>query len=246
MKYLCILLIPLLLSCTSEHEKNVLIYTRNGEGFVHENIEASVDALKKLAAENNYQAEVTDSPEFFTPENLDKFDCIIFANTNNEAFTSQRQRDAFKAYIQSGGGFVGIHSASGSERNWPWFHAMVGGKFVRHPALQPFAIKVVDPQHPATHFLGESWSWEDECYYLNHLNPDIHILLAADLRTVEDSTKEDFHQNRFGDYTPVAWVHEYDGGRQFYTALGHKAEYYTNPSFLNHLSGGIKWVLEEE
>ena len=231
--------------CQPAHQKNLLIYTRNGEGFVHDNIEASVAALQKLAKENDYQVQVTDDPEFFTPTNLKPFDCIIFSNTNNEAFISQPQREAFKNYIESGGGFVGIHSASGSERDWPWFWAMVGGKFVRHPALQEFELKVIDHENPATSFLGETWKWEDEVYYLDHLNPDIHVLLAADLRTVEDDTKYDFHQNRFDDYTPIAWVHEYAGGRQFYTALGHKQVYYSNPEFLQHLLGGIKWVLQD-
>ncbi|NVJ47104.1 MAG: ThuA domain-containing protein, partial [Cytophagia bacterium] len=115
MKYIGFLFILLTLSCQPSKPKSLLIYTRNGEGFVHDNIEASVEALEKLASENNYEVQVTDSPDFFTPENLKQIDCIIFSNSNNEAFTSQDQRDAFKHYIESGGGFVGIHSASGSE-----------------------------------------------------------------------------------------------------------------------------------
>lgn len=245
MRHLCFLFALVFLGCQPPKPKSLLIYTRNGEGFVHDNIAASVEALERLASENKYEVQVTGSPDFFTPENLKQIDCIIFSNSNNEAFTSRNQRDAFKNYIESGGGFVGIHSASGSERQWPWFWAMVGGKFVRHPALQKFELKVIDQENPATSFLGETWSWEDEVYYLDHLNPDIHVLLAADLRTVEDDTKDEFHRNRFGDYTPIAWVHEFDGGRQFYTALGHKQEYYSNPQFLQHLLGGIKWVLED-
>ncbi|WP_268125200.1 ThuA domain-containing protein [Roseivirga pacifica] len=246
MKYLSLLLIAFSLSCQTQQQKHILIYTKNGEGFVHDNIEASVNALKKLSAENNYTTEVTADPTFFTPENLAKFDCIIFSNTNNEAFDNQAQRDAFQQYTQSGGGFVGIHSAAGSERDWPWFWAVVGGKFVRHPALQPFEMKVLDQQNPATNFLGETWQWEDEVYYLDNLNPDIHVLLAADLRTVEDDSKDEFHRNRFGNYTPLAWVHQFDGGRQFFTALGHKSEYYSDPVFLKHLLGGIQWVLQED
>ena len=225
-------------------QKRLLIYTHNGEGFVHDNISASVEALQKLAAENGYEIQHTDAPSFFTPENLKGIDCIIFSNSNNEAFTSQSQRDAFQKYIQSGGGFVGIHSASGSERDWPWFWAMLGGKFVRHPELQSFEMKVMDHANPATSFLEDIWKWEDECYYFDHLNPDIHILLAADLSTIEDMTKTNFHGNK--DFAPIAWVHEYDGGRQFFTALGHKSEYYQGTIFLKHLLGGIKWVLNED
>ena len=179
------------------------------------------------------------------PQNLKNIDCIIFSNTNNEAFYTQSQKDAFQQYMQHGGRFVGIHVASGSERKWDWFAAMLGGRFVRHPKLQKFDIKVIDTTHIATHFLPATWHWEDECYYLDNLNPDIHILLAADLSTVTDDKIDEYPDKIFGDYVPLAWCHTYDGGRQFYTALGHKKEYYSNPEFLNHILGGIKWVLDE-
>ena len=118
---------------------------------------------------------------------------------------------------------------------------MVGGKFVRHPKFQPFDIAVVDHNHPSTDFLDRVWKWEDECYFMNHLNPDIHVLLAVDLRTIEDEGKAEYPGDTFGDYFPLAWIHSYDGGRQFFTALGHKIEHYSDPLFLKHLAGGILW-----
>tara|TARA_R110002020_G_scaffold85914_5_gene211808 strand:+ start:61100 stop:61837 length:738 start_codon:yes stop_codon:yes gene_type:complete len=231
--------------CAISSAQNLLVYTHNGEGYVHDNIEASVKALEKLASQNNFTIQTTDDPEFFTTKNLKNIDCIIFSNTNNEAFYTQSQRDAFKNYINDGGGFAGIHVASGSERNWDWFAAMLGGRFVRHPKLQEFDIAVIDSTHMSTNFLPKIWHWEDECYYLDNLNPDIYVLLAADLTTVTDDKKDEYPDKVFGDYAPLAWYHNYDGGRQFYTALGHKKEYYSNPQFLNHILGGIKWVLNE-
>lgn len=227
-------------------KKMWLIYTHNGEGYVHENIPACVTALKELAASNGYLAESSDKPDDFSKENLRRFDCIIFANTNNEAFETEEQRHAFMDYVHEGGGFVGIHSASGSERKWPWFWELLGGKFVRHPKLQTFTIKVVDKQHPSTSFLGDTWEWEDECYYLDNLNPGNRILLAADLSTVEDEKQGEYPGTTFGRYFPLAWCHEFEGGRQFYTALGHKAEYYKDERFLRHILGGIQWVLDEK
>jgi type 1 glutamine amidotransferase len=241
-----LLFVTLFSTASAFSQKRILIYTHNGKGYVHENIAASVEALKKICAENNYAAESTDDPAFFTPEKLRTFSCVIFSNTNNEAFDTEGQKQAFVEYIRNGGGFVGIHSASGSERQWPWFAAQLGGRFVRHPELQKFTIKVVDNKHPATDFLGESWDWEDECYFLNQLNPDIHILLAADLTTVKDEKKAEYPGSTFGNYFPLAWSHEYDGGRQFYTALGHKPAYYQDARFLKHLLGGIKWALKEK
>jgi type 1 glutamine amidotransferase len=228
----------------SYNDKHILIYTKNGEGYVHDNIQASVEALTEICTELGMTVEDTNDPAVFTKEKLKTVDAIIFSNTNNEAFDTQSQRTAFVNFIQSGGGFVGIHSACASERQWPWFWAMVGGKFVRHPKFQPFTIRVIDSTHISTEFLNETWEWEDECYYLDHLNPDIHVLLAVDLRTVEDPEQEKYPGKVFGDLFPVAWYHEYDGGKQFYTALGHKIEHYADPTLRKHLKGGILWTLK--
>ena len=150
---------------------------------------------------------------------------------------------SFQTYIQNGGGFMGIHSACASERDWPWFWAMVGGKFVRHPRLQYFDIKIIDPKHPSTKHLDAVWRWEDECYLLDNLNPDINVVMAVDLTTIKDDKLDEYPGSVFGDLFPLAWHHEFDGGRQFYTALGHKIEYYSDPAFIKHLEGGLLWVL---
>ncbi len=235
-------------SAFTKSKTHVLIYTRNetGEGmYIHDNIEASVKALQKICQAHDISSDVSDDPALFTPENLKQYDVLIFSNSNNKAFNTQAQRDAFQQYIQTGGQFMGIHSACASERDWPWFWAMVGGTFVRHPALQEFDIKVIDNDHPSTKHLDEVWKWEDECYLLNHLNPDIKILLAADLTTITDDKLDEFPGDIFGDYFPLAWYHTFDGGRQFYTALGHKIEYYSDANFIKHLEGGLLWLLEK-
>ena len=95
------------------------------------------------------------------------------------------------AYIQAGGGFVGIHSACGSERNWPWFWSMLGGKFIRHCPYQPITVRVIDTTDISTRHLGQTWAWEDEGYYLKDLNPDIHVLLAHDMTSINDKGKEE-------------------------------------------------------
>lgn len=245
-KFLVLFSLILLTIFDATAQKKILLYTHNGKGYKHENIAASVEALAKLCSESGYKTEATDDPAVFVPEKLKEFSCIIFSNTNNEAFDTEAQKQAFVDYTHQGGAFVGIHSASGSERQWPWFSAMLGGKFVRHPELQKFTMKVIDPSHPSTKFLKDTWEWEDECYYTNQLNPDIHILLAVDLTTITDEKKTEYPGSTFGNYFPLAWCHEFEGGRQFYTALGHKAEYYKDPTFLKHLLGGIQWAIKKE
>lgn len=225
--------------------KHALIYTKNGEGFVHENIPHSVRALEKLLSEKGMTYESSEDPSLFTPENLEKFDVLIFSNTNNDVFDNDRQRSAFQRYIQGGGGFVGIHSASGSERNWPWFWAMLGGKFFRHPPFQSFNITKIDPKHSSARPVPNYWEREDECYYLKELNPDIHIILAADLASIDDPKMDEYPSNTFGKYFPVTWCHSFDGGHQWYTSLGHASEHYEDPIFMDHIWGGIEWVLKK-
>lgn len=230
-------------------ELRVLVYTRNhvtnGKGYVHDNIAASVAMIRQLAATNGFAVDASDNPAVFTPDNLKKYRALIFSNSNNEAFENDSQRDAFKSFIQGGGGFVGIHSASGSERQWQYYWSVVGGKFKRHPPLQKFRIEVLDTKHPATAHLGNEWQWEDEFYYLDNLNPRMHVLLTGDLTTLKDADKSNYPGKTFGDRFPLAWCQEFDGGRQFYTSLGHKIEYYSDPQFQRHVLGGILWVLRK-
>lgn len=223
--------------------KHLLIYTHNGKGYVHENIPASVKALGEICKAQGWTFEASEDPALFTAQNLKKYDCLVFSNTNNETFDTEAQKMAFQQYIRGGGGFVGIHSACGSERAWPWFWANLGSKFVRHPKLQPFPIKVIDKNNPATAHLPETWAWEDEFYYMNQLNPDIHVLLAGVTTDLEDDKKAEYPGETFGQLFPLSWVHQFDGGRQFYTALGHKSEYYSDPNFRQHLLGGMKWAM---
>jgi type 1 glutamine amidotransferase len=225
-----------------------LVYTRNhvtgGGGYVHDNIAASVEMLRQLGERGGFTIEATDDPAVFTDDNLKKYRLLIFSNSNNEAFENDDQREVFRRFIQAGGGFVGIHCASASERQWPYYWAVVGGKFRSHPKLQPFTLHVVDKTHPATAHLGDRWEWEDEFYFSDNLNPGIRVLLAGDLSTLDAPDKGRYPGVVFGDRFPLAWCQEFDGGRQFYTALGHKIEYYSDPKFQQHVLGGILWCLK--
>ncbi|MFO0958680.1 MAG: ThuA domain-containing protein [Isosphaeraceae bacterium] len=225
----------------------VLVYTRNytpdGKGYVHANIADSVAAIRKLGEENGFAVDPSDDPGVFTPENLRRYKAIVFSNSNNEAFASEAQRQTFQGYIRAGGGLVGIHSASGSERSWPYFWGVMGGKFRRHPKLQKFSISVKDAEHPATRGLPASFDWEDECYFLEFLNPDIHPLLVTDPTRLDDPGRSKFPGELFGHALPLAWTLQADGGRTFYTSLGHKSEHYKDPNFLRHLLGGIRWAM---
>ena len=226
-------------------EPRVLVYQRNGKGFVHDNLAASAAALQELGKENGFAVEVSTNPAVFTDENLKNYQALIFANSNNEAFETEPQRAAFQRYTRGGGGFIGIHSSTGSERHWPYFQQVQGAKFLRHSPLQKFNIDVLDRKHPATAHLPDTWAWADECYFFTNLNTDIRVLLSVDTRTLKDPKLATAPGQKSNDVFPLAWCHEFDGGRQFYTSLGHKIDHYSDPVFRKHLLGGIRWVLRE-
>jgi type 1 glutamine amidotransferase len=238
------LLIAMNLGCTSgtRSEKRMLVYTRNGEGYVHDNIENSVKALQKLGTENDILVDVSDDPAVFKQQNLEQYSCIVFSNTNNDVFDTDSQKVAFMRYIQAGGGFVGIHSACGTERNWPWFIRLLGGTFEVHAVYQEFYVDIVDPGHPSTRHLPDPWLREDECYFLKDMNPDIHVLIRHDLSTIEDERKE-FFVEEYGMDFPGAWYHEFEGGRSWFTSYGHKKEDYDDPLFMDHILGGIIYAM---
>ena len=227
--------------------KKMLLYTKNGEGYVHDNIPHSIEAIRKLADENGFEVVASEDPALFTTDNLKQFDALIFSNTNNDIFDTKAQERAFQDYMQTGGRLVAIHAACASERDWPWFWKIVGGTFVRHAARQDFDVKVIDKNNPSTQFLPDTWHIkDDECYYLDNLNPNIHVLLAADLTTVDDPKNAEYPGKAFGSTFPTSWCHATDGGRQWYTSLGHRAEHYEDPMLMKHILGGIQWVLSDD
>lgn len=220
----------------------VLVYIKNGKGYVHENRAAGTAAIQQLGRQYGFAVDVSDNASSFTEDNLKKYAALIFNNTNNEIFDTDEQKVAFMRYIQAGGGFVGIHSATGSERQWPWFKRLIGASFLRHAKHQPFREIIIDHTHPSTSFLPPIWQRDDECYFFKEYNPDIHVLIVHDLVPLDDKDKPTYYG---GTSSPSVWCHEFDGGRQWYTSLGHDSATYAIPEFRRHIMGGIIWVIGE-
>ena len=249
MKSLLVFILSVVFSLTITAQlknKHVLIFTKNGKGYVHENIAASIVALQKLGVENGFKTDTTTNSALFTDANLKKYDAIIFSNTNNDVFDTEEQRVAFMRYIQAGGGFMGIHSASGTERKWKWFKLMLGATFLRHPPFQSFTVHVLDKKHPAVKNLSPQWETKDECYYFKEINPSVNVLLVSDISVItEQDSVKNVKPDVFGNRYPAAWCQEFDGGRILYTALGHNKEDYSNTTYLAHIIEGLKWLTDK-
>lgn len=224
--------------------KNVLVFFKNGEGFVHDNIPFAVASLEKLAVKYKFNVTVTDDAAYFTEENLKTIDLMVFPSTNNEVFTDNSQRLAFRRYIQSGGGIVGIHSAVGTERNWEWFKMLIGGRFVWHPKFQKLAVTKIDPSHVSMDGLPSIWEKEDECYLMKELYPGIKVVMAHDLNSLNGDQNEKVKEltASFHRYYPAVWHQDFDGGVAWVTALGHHKDDYEDPVFLKHIYQGMNYV----
>lgn len=222
-------------SCGVQHSEDpkILVFSKTVEWY-HESIPAGNKALMQLGADNGIKVDTTTNSELFTDRNLEGYSAVVFLSTTGDVF-NEEQQEALKKYLRNGGGFVGIHGASDTEHDWEWYGKLVGGYFKNHPEIQEAVLQVVDKAHPSTAHLPAQWIRTDEWYNFTNLNKDVNVLITID----EDS----YEGGENGQPHPMAWYHNYDGGRVFYTALGHGAENFKEPMLLQHILGGIEYAI---
>jgi type 1 glutamine amidotransferase len=209
----------------------VLVFSKTS-GFRHDSIADGLTAIEQLGRANGFGVDATEDGASFTADNLAGYGAVVFLSTTGDVLTPEQQA-AFEDYIRNGGGYVGIHSASDTEYDWPWYGGLVGAYFLSHPAPQDATLLVEDRTHESTTHLGDTWQRFDEWYdFRDNPRARVHVLVSVDPATLAVSQMPGDH--------PIAWCHDYDGGRAWYTALGHTAESWTEPEFLQHVLGGIR------
>jgi type 1 glutamine amidotransferase len=211
----------------------VLVFSKTA-GFHHASIAVAVPAVMKLGKENNFDVDTTTDASKFTTENLKQYAAVIFLSTTGTVL-NDAEKEAFKKYIEAGGGFVGVHAATDTEYGWPWYGDLVGAYFKSHPKQQEAVLHVVDRNFIATKHLPAEWKRFDEWYNYKYIAKGLHVLITIDEKSYTGGENGDNH--------PMAWYHNYDGGRAFYTELGHTDESYADPLYLQHLLGGIKYAI---
>ena len=184
--------------------------------------------------QKNIKVTATEDASYFTEDSLRQYDAVILLNTSGDIFDHYQQAE-FKRYIQAGGGFVGIHAATTTEYNWSWYKSLVGAQFDGHPAIQDAELKCIEREDPCCRHLPEVWTFNEEWYNFSSINPDIEVLMELDESSYEGGTNGVGH--------PIVWKHRYDGGRAFYTGLGHKEETYEDPLFMEQLYAGIEYAM---
>jgi len=209
---------------------SVLVFSKTS-GFRHASIPAAVAALKALGSKQGFDVKATEDAALFADATLARYRVVVFLNTTGTLLDGE-QKSAFQRYIRAGGGFVGVHSASDTEYDWAWYGRLVGAYFAGHPPVQDAAVAIEDREHPSTQALPQSWGRRDEWYnFRSNPRGAVHVLATLDESTYTGGTMGSDH--------PIAWCQEFEGGRSWYTAMGHTEDSYRDPLFLDHLLGGI-------
>ncbi|MCC4587582.1 ThuA domain-containing protein [Xanthomonas melonis] len=221
-------------STAASAPERMLIFSKTA-GFRHESIPTAVATLRQLAAEEGMAADHSEDAEVFTADNLARYRVVAFASTTGEILAPAQQQ-AFEGFVRRGGGFLGVHSAADTGYQWPWYGQLVGAWFKGHPpGLQSTRVQ---PEREGQ-AVGKSWPITDEIYNYRH-NPrgQVQVIATVDERLYAGGTMGADH--------PIAWCHAFDGGRAWYTGLGHDAAVYANAEFLAQLRQGLRYAAGRE
>jgi uncharacterized protein len=238
--------LPILFSLLSffsfSQQFKALLFTKT-DGFHHESILEGVSTIRQLASRNDFTVDWHENATIFNDKALEKYEVIILLNTTGNILTNEQQA-AFEKFIRAGKGFVGIHSASDTEYEWPWYTKMVGMMFKIHPKNQTAYLKVENTNFPGMERFPAKLLWTDEWYEFGERKADdLKFLLSVDEKSYNPYAKWGENEGKgMGNFHPVSWYHPYDGGRAFYTALGHIPLTFSDQIFQNHIYGGIYWA----
>jgi uncharacterized protein len=222
------------ISFTPAKQKKVLVFSKTA-GFRHgSSIQSGKKELLEVGKKNKIGVDTTESADAFTTENLKQYSAVVFLCTTGNVLNDEQQK-AFEQFIRNGGGYVGLHSAADTEYDWEWFGGLNGAYFKNHPRPQEAIFNVVDQNNIATSHLPKVWKRTDELYNFKWIGTDLKILITIDENSYTGGGNGEDH--------PMAWYHEYDGGRGFYTALGHDNKSWEDPLFVQHVFGGIQYAM---
>lgn len=216
---------------------NLLVFTRT-EGFRHSSIEDGVAMLTTIAEEEGANLDRTEETDLFTPASLEAYDVVIWLSTTGDVLDPDEQA-AFEGFIQAGGGWVGIHAAADCEYGWPWYGELLGNGawFDSHPPIQVATLVLENPSHPGAGLFGPTTPYQDEWY-----NFQANPRAVVDVIMTLDESSYDPGGGAMGDDHPIVWAHDFDGGRAFYSALGHRSQTFADPQFKEQIRGAVLWA----
>lgn len=231
----CLVTLTSISGALAQNKFSVLVFSKT-EAFRHASIETGQAAIQKMGAEKGFGVTLTEDASQFTEKNLKNYNVVLFLSTTGDVL-NDKQQEVFERYIQAGGGYVGIHAAADTEYDWPWYNRLAGAWFQDHPST-PSNVQngrfYVTERNAFTAGMPDSFERSDEFYAFKNISPAINVVLKIDEKSYIGGTNGDNH--------PMSWYQEFDGGRSFYTSMGHTDETFTEQLFLDHLWAGIKYA----
>ncbi len=226
----------------------VLVFSGTG-WYRHPETAAINGWLARLSDELGMQVDVTEDPKDIRGI-LKRYDVLVLNNSNELVkLFDVRTRNMLRDWYRAGGGIVALHAALVHQTEWEWFVKLAGCDFNSDSEFLEAKI-VVDPKmkdHPTVKGFGTTFKYKAD--WTNHTRtvtglPGFKVLLRADERSFEP-VREYFKTRggkAMGKDHPIAWLHENDGGRFFYTELGHDVRSLETRFGRQHIVQAIKWV----
>jgi len=264
-----ILFALLTLTVLGADKKKILFFSKSS-GFEHSVISwkkgqpsYAEKILTEIGDKNGWESTSSKDGSKFSKDYLAQFDAVFFyttgdlcsPGTDKEPPMSVAGKQALFDYVRGGKGFIGTHSAcdtfhtdneSGKGPDRYTNHGdkadpyvrFIGGEFIKHGAQQVATNTVIDPKFPGFENVSASFAFQEEWYSLKDFTPDIHVLTVIDAPAMKGL---EYKRPAY----PSTWTRKEGSGRVFYTAMGHREDVWTNPTFQKILVGGIKWALGE-
>ncbi len=226
-----------------EKTLNVLVFSKTS-GWKHRSISSGLKMFSDLATTEGWNLTATEDANLFTMDFLVNFDVVVFLNPTYDVLNA-KQQVAFKTFMETGKGFVGVHAATDCEYEWEWFGKLSGAYFKTHPPTQKAKVIFEDLNHPAmAPFEGmDSYTTVDEWYsFTENPRERVHVLASLDESTIKKAANDEW---KMGDH-PLIWWQEFDGIRSFYSVFGHTHEAFEDPKIQAHYAGAVNWAGRRE
>jgi hypothetical protein len=238
MRGLLLALLALSTAASAGPAKPRLLLFTGSTGYRHASIDPGAAALTALGRRQGFEVVTRDDPAAF--DDLRAYRVIVLLSTTTDPKKAESEwlqgprRTELQRFVRAGGGVAAIHAAADSHYHWPWYGALIGGRFERHAEGTPRGtLRRHASRHPAAKPVPERFERTDEWYYFADYDPASELLVSLDPASIGE---KDVNPN------PVSWARRFEGGRVFYTAMGHTAESYSEPLFLRHVAGGLRWA----
>ena len=232
-----------------EGKRAVLLFSKS-TGFRHgESIEAGKATFDSLARLNDWFMFSTEEGGVFNPEQLSRFNVVIFNNSTGRVLNDEQQ-SALASWVEGGGNLIGIHGAGDDSHHWDWYvDHLLGATFSHHSLSPQFQETTVSLHDVADSVLVKdipsSWVQTDE-WYVFFTDPSVNgfeVVCSIDGERIDPSGNMMWMKDKgfgMGKVHPVAWYRATGKGRTFYTSMGHGADAWRQAPYVRLLENAVK------